>query len=262
MEESREAVAVLSRSENRAAVLRALASEPRDRRDLESEVGVPKSTLSRVLRELEERGWVERTDREYAATTAGSLLADRFRRLLETEQATRLLGDRLDLLPVEEMDLDVRRFHDAELVEPGGEFDPAAAFEYAVDAVAAADRQHVAVQLVPKTVVRTLYGMVGSEDSPTLRVTVGGRYFDQLDDPEITEMWATIARHGDIRRYDGAIPYNIEVLDGTVHVWLCDDGGQLHGILRSENPAVRTWAESKVDSYREDARPLSPETVA
>ena len=49
MEQPLGAVAYPARSENRTAILRALDEERRDRRDLERELDVSRSTLSRVL---------------------------------------------------------------------------------------------------------------------------------------------------------------------------------------------------------------------
>lgn len=68
---------------------------------------------------------------------------------------------------------------------------------------------------------------------------IGSRYFDQSEDPWVVVVGERISRPDDVRLYDGEIPYDVEVLDEIVHVWLCEDGGQLRGILRSENPVVR-----------------------
>lgn len=46
------AVAFLARSEHRVTILRALASEPRDRRGLESETGASRSTLSDAAQDV------------------------------------------------------------------------------------------------------------------------------------------------------------------------------------------------------------------
>jgi hypothetical protein len=83
--------------------------------------------------------------------------------LLETVEALRTLGEGIAHLPVETMDLDVRHFHDADLVTPM-EFDPTAAFEYGIDRLRTSETLRSVGQIVPA--VRTQHPRAGARRRP------------------------------------------------------------------------------------------------
>lgn len=248
-------VAYLSRSANRVAILRAVDAEPYDRRDLEAEVGVSRSTLSRVLRELEaERGWIQRTTDGYTTTTAGSLVVAQFVPLLETIDALHTLGDALAYLPVDTMSLPVRQFHDATLITPA-EFDPTAPFEYGIDELRASETLLSVGRTVPRPYVRAIDEALPNDLS--VELVVGGPYLDTVAESELAALWNDIVAETVVYRYDGYVPYNLLVLDDVVHIWLCSDQGERAGLLETANPAVREWAIDTVEEYRREAKPLA-----
>ena len=68
-------VAYLSRSANRVEILQTLTRGSHTRRDLTELTGASRTTLDRIVNELEERGWARRTDDgDYTATPAGDHL--------------------------------------------------------------------------------------------------------------------------------------------------------------------------------------------
>lgn len=254
-------IAYLVRSENRVAILRALDERPHDRRELEVETGVSRSTLSRALRELEEeRDWIRSDGDTYETTTAGSLLADQLAPLVETCEALRTLGEGLDYLPVEEMDLHVRHFHDAELLTPT-EWDPTAAFEYGVDRLRESGSLRSVGRTVPPPYVRALHEEVlaGELDA---EIALDSEYLDVVAESELGGLWSDIAARADIRRYEPHTPYRLLVLDEVVHLWLCSDEGDQAGLLESANPRVREWARATVDRHLAAADPLTRESRA
>lgn len=262
MGEPLDAVAYLARSENRVAILRAVDEGPLDRRDLERAVGVSRSTLSRVLRELEEeRGWIRRTDEGgFRSTRAGSLVLDRFVPLLETVGGLQTLGEGMAHLPVEAMDVDVRHFHDAELVEPT-ELDPTAAFEYGVGRMRASDTIRSVSRTVPPPYVRALHEEV-TEGGSTAEIVLDPEYLDAVRDTELAALWHEVARTEDIRTADERLPFRMLVFEDVVHHWLCSDDGDQVGLLESGNPTVREWAEGTVDRYLADGEPVDARLTA
>lgn len=254
------AVAFLARSEHRVAILRALATDSRDRRELEAATGASRSTLSRALADLEDRGWIDHESGTYRITTAGSLLVERFVPLLETVEAVETLGDGLALLPVEEMDLDVRHFHDATVHTPT-EWDPTAAFEYGVEKMRDSDSLRSVGRTVPPPYVRALRAEVAAGDL-AVEVVLDGDYLDAMAGSELAGQWADIAAREDVLRADRYVPYRLLVLDDVVHMWLCSDEGDQVGLLESESPTVREWAETTVDAFVAAATPLEPDLLA
>ncbi len=56
--------------------------------------------------------------------------------------------------------------------------------------------------------------------------------------------------------YDGDIPYNVFVFEETVVL-----GKRRHPFVKSERETVQTWASEKIESYREGAERLHPDTL-
>lgn len=262
MDEPLEAVAFLARSENRVAVLRALDERARDRRELETATGASRSTLGRVLGELEDRRWIERDGRRYETTRAGELVFDRFVDLLETIGGICTLGDAIGYLPLDDMSLDVRHFADATVV-PATELRPTRPYDYAIDELRAADRFRCVARSVPPVYVRAIHEAITSGELDVTCV-LDREYLDSIRDDEVLTRWRDVAASGaTVARHEGTVPYVVIVLDRTVHLWLYEDAGGRHstvGLLESDDPAVLAWAEATVADYVEAARPL--ETTA
>ncbi len=247
-------IAFLARSETRVGVLRAIEERPRDRRDLATATDTPRSTLSRTLSELEERGWIERNGQLYELTTAGTLVNEQFVPLLDTVSVLQKLGDAIDLLPLDETDLTVQHLVDAQFVTPTG-LDPTAHFDYGIERLRKADHFRCVVRTAPPVYVEAIHEGVVSERL-TAECILDGTYFDDLqNESELKERWNEIATEsGTVRRSEENIPFVLLVLDDTVHLWLCDEGGESQGLLESENPDVLSWANTTVDRYLEQTR--------
>jgi predicted transcriptional regulator len=112
-----EAMAHLSRSENRMRILHALTQCPFKPRDLTDRTDIPRSTARRIVTELIERGWVERTlDGEYVATPLGDLMAAETERYIEAIGAIQSLDSAVSWLPEEELTVDLHHFGDARII--------------------------------------------------------------------------------------------------------------------------------------------------
>lgn len=256
---SLEDIAFLARSENRVAIFRALADRARTRRELETETGVSRSTLGRALGDLEERGWVERDGRTYEPTNAGVLVLERFVPLLETMGGFRTLGTALELLPVEDMSLDIRHFADARVVTPT-EVRPSAAMEYSIEKQRDADQLEAVARTVPPYPVAETHEMVTSGQLDATFV-LDRAYLESLSaDDKMRTQWSDMTTgSATVRCHEGPIPYVLLVFDETVHIWPCDDEGGTWGLLESENPAMLAWAQDTIDNYLTETQ--SPEIV-
>lgn len=253
-----EDIAFLARSESRVAVLQALRGQSLDRRAIETETGIPRSTLGRALGDLEEQGWVEQEDRTYRTTTAGNLVLDRFVPLLETMDGLRTLDDAIDLLPLDDMGVDVRQLRDATVVTPT-ELQPTEPYDYHMEVLRAVDRLSVVARTAPPPVVATVHDEITAGRLDATFV-LDESYLETLSaDDETRAKWEDIAgRTGSVLRHEGPIPYMLAVLDETVHLWPCDDGGDTWGLLEIENAALRRWAEDTISEFSEEARQTEP----
>lgn len=262
MDTALEDIAFLARSENRVAIFRALADRPRDRRELETETGVSRSTLGRALGDLEERGWIERDGRTYETTTAGELVLDRFVPLFETMAGLRTLGTAIELLPVEDISLDIRHLADAKVVT-ATEFQPTKPMDYSLDRQRDANQLCAVVRTIPPVALAATHEMVTSGQLDATFV-LDSAYVDTLSPAgELQAQWSDMATGpATIRCHEGPIPYVLLAIDETVHLWPCDDEGDTWGLLESENDSVLAWAEGTIADYLDEAQSLETELSA
>lgn len=249
-------IAFLARSETRVNVMRAIDDRARDRQDLATATDTPRSTLSRTLSELEERGWIERDGRLYALTTAGVLVIEQFVPLLDTVNILQTLGEAVDLLPLDETDLTVQHLADAQFVTPT-ELNPTAHFDYGIERLGKADRFRCVARTAPPVYVEAIHEGVVTGRLTTESI-LDGMYLDDLrDEPDLKERWNEIAMESEtVRRSEEPIPFVLLVLDDTVHLWLCDEKGGSQGLVESNNPDVLSWANTTVDRYLERSQPI------
>jgi len=247
-------IAFLARSETRVGILRAIDERPRDRRDLAAATDTPRSTLSRTLSELEDRGWIERNGQLYELTTAGTLVIKQFVALLDTVSILQKLDGVVDLLPLDETDLTVQHLEDAQFVTPTG-LNPTAPFDYGIERLRKADLFRCVARTAPPRYVEAIHEGVVSERL-TAECVLDGTYLDDLQyERDLKKRWNEIAiESGNVRRSEEPIPFVLLVLDDTVHLWLCDERGESQGLVESENPAVLSWANTTVDRHLEQTQ--------
>ena len=250
--EALEDVAYLSRSPYRAVILDTLSRGPRTRRDLAEDVEASRTTLDRIVNELEDRGWVERTtDGDYVATAAGRHLVREFRPCVEAVEAVRRLGPAIDWLPVEELGIGLRHFRDATVWRPEGD-DPVETLDFMNELVREAAEFQVLTHLKPPaSLLRTIH-----EEVTSGRLTLRG-VGPGTQGAEREALWqGIVAAGGEVYRYDGAIPCNVWVIDEVVLIKQSGPGAidEAYGVpIVSENDAVRAWAEDLIEEHIAEA---------
>lgn len=259
-----EDVAYLSRSENRVAILDALARRPYPRRELGEETGVSRTTLDRIVNELESRGWAERTaDGEYVATTTGRHLVAELRPFLDAVEAVRRLGDALAWLP-ENLDIGLQHFSDATVRRPEGE-DPMETIDYFVELASQASEITVLTHLSPPVPLSRVIRdrIVAGELRGTFIIT--GGCIDLLrEHADRRRRWQEVLdAGGDIYRYEDHVPCNLYRFDGTVLIKKSapEPFQDAYGIpIQTENPTVRVWAEDLLADHRNAATRVERES--
>lgn len=82
----------LTRSDNRVIVLAALTTGASfTRSELQSETGIPRSTVSRILGEFRDRGLVSRVGHRYEVTPFGGFLAERLHSVFDSIESMQRL---------------------------------------------------------------------------------------------------------------------------------------------------------------------------
>ena len=219
-------ISFLARSASRVRVLETLAEGPYDRAELQAATGIPRPTVGRIVIEFEARGWVTHDGRHYRTSPLGSFLVTEFRSLVEGATTMQKLRGVIEWLPTDEFDFSLERFADADITlsKPS---DTTAPVGRAAELVEEGDEVSILA-----------FGSAPSVIEAAWRTTVHGNQSfeivfaaDTMDilvsDPDIGTWLGelTACERGSILRYDGVVPYNLAVIDGTANFALVDEHG-------------------------------------
>lgn len=258
-----EDVAYLSRSANRLRILEALTGGPDTRRELAESTGSSRATLDRIVNELEERGWAERTtEGDYVATATGDRLMAQVRPFLESVQALARLDDAVTWLP-DDLSIGLHHFRDAAVRRPEGD-DPIETVDYFVELARGADEIRVLTHLAaPMPLAQAMRDGLAAGELTATYVLTGGLVDYLRDSREHRTIWQDLLGAGaSLHRYEDHIPCNLYVFGETVLVKKSRPGPihDSYGVpIVSENEAVRSWATDLVEQYRADATRVSVE---
>lgn len=258
-----EDIAYLSRSGNRVAVLELLTMGPHTPREIREVVDASRSTIRRILAELVERGWAERSaDGDIVATEMGEHVVNAFTPLIGSMRAIRDLDDAVDWLPADELSIDLHYFSDA-TVRRGERNSPSAEASYLHnrlrDASSLVNLTSVGPPLSMMETARD--GVVSGRMTATTVLTE--RAFEYVkSQPEQIPLWHDyIAAGASVYCYEGEIPCHLFIVDETVLL-----GNNQPEVVRpcefieTDEKVVRAWARDQIESYRTDADRISPET--
>lgn len=258
-EDAMEDVAYLSRSGSRIRILDALTTDPCTRGELTETTGIARTTVGRIINELEERGWARRTtDGEYETTPTGSYIFSEFTPFVESVRAIRNLGDLTAWLPTDEVPIDLRHFTDATVRRP----DPADPMSTISDFNARLDGVSEFQCLVgiapPVPFERAMVDGVENRGLDTKHVITDEELNYLLEHPDRLTRWRAYLRAGaNVYRYDGQIPCNLFVFDDTLIISNSkSDVGETHVGIESENREILSWAREVIDGYCRDAEAL------
>lgn len=255
-------LAFLTRSENRATVLMALAAEPATRRTLQAETGIPRATLSRILADFGERDLATRDGHEFAATALGRHLATELRSLLDAVAAGQEMQALAPWLPLSDLDLDLGDFGDAQVTLPTA-VDPTAPVRRTADVLDESRRIRGLCNNVVPEILRVLRRAI-LEDGLVADVTVTAAAFDAVSrDPDLRGLVGDLLDVGrlDLRIHDGPIPLLAIEADGTVLLEVADDRGTIRGLIETDRDAVITWFDAAFEAYGRGAQPGTRERL-
>lgn len=242
-----EDIEFIARSPHRIEVLGALAEAPRTRHELRERAEVSRVTISRLLDDLDERGWVVHDNGQYEATARGRVVAREFARL----RANLTVGDRLEealeWLPVEEFDFDLARLHDADVLPASSWENQTGAIRHAAECVH--DANHIRGTAIgfSHEVVDAIHELV-VEDEGTFQAVIDRAAFRMIQNDEgLRRRFTDILRseNGTLHRYTGPDPLHmVMTFDDLVVICGHVDDGPPPGTLETAATEVHAWAES------------------
>ncbi|WP_276275266.1 winged helix-turn-helix domain-containing protein [Haladaptatus sp. QDMS2] len=252
-------VEFLASSENRVTVLEALTVEPYTRGELHDLTGVSQPTLGRILEDFEDRRWIKKRERRYHLTRLGSLLADEFGVLLDTVETIQMLAELETILPLDEMDFDVRMFGDARITAP----QPPDIFAHArraeTLAMEASHARSLTANFYPDLLPKTHELVI--EGGQTQEAIVSAAAFDAIiSQPGAAEIARELLESGKmtIYRYDGEVPIGFALFDEIAVIFPYDEQMREYALIETENETIRSWVEAQMDGYQEQATLITP----
>lgn len=258
-------VAFLARSPTRLRVLEAVRESPRTRQELADLTDASRATTSRVRAELEDRGWIERTNPRYGATRRGARIAESFGRFLSNAAAAETLGDALGWLPTESFGFDLSRLGDAEVLAA----DYWEAPTRSIDRVAELARSADTVRLVGPGAAREVAASVRTltvERDGTFEGVVEARAVEAIRGDEVLrEHFRAILSSGRATvasRPESSHRVVVAVVDDTVLLCGSEDRDAAHDVVETDDERVRQWAETYVETAKAEAEPLDAAAFA
>lgn len=258
-----EDIAFLARSAYRVRVLEALSSRPYDRRGLQEATDVPRVTLGRALDALQARGWIVQRGKEYAVSPLGELVVEAFEPLVTNVRTVWKLRPVVEWLPTDEMDFHLSRLSDATITVPNRS-NPLLPVQRGVERLQLADEVRLLSSVVvPEALEADLRATVHGSQRFEAVLTAG--VVDVMrNDPEMAGQFGELltSDRADIYRFDGDVPCAVAVMDDIVGLGLEDDQGLPRALIETDDPSVRSWADSTISAYKRRSEPIDVDAFA
>lgn len=249
-------VLFLARAESRVRIMEYLAeSEPATQRELRTHLDVARTTVSRSLQSLVEKGWVVRDTGSFRLTRTGGVLANEFLTMLDTIQTVEDLADFLQWVPA---DVEIPDFHDVADLEVTNlsEADPYAPARKQTEILYTAERLRILLPATDLDSTKTITEQV-TERGLEVETVVSPGVESKFESPEFapllrtklqTERSTLFVARDDLPFYLGLAD------DGRVQIGVADEEGLPRALLETTDERVGEWAESVYHDYREQAR--------
>lgn len=249
-------VRFVSQSPVRVRFMLALTEDgPMNRCDLRASVDASRTTVSRNLEALVERGWVEEVNGEYRTTPGGELLTSALERLLSTAETVDRLEPFFRWFPVDDFEVEWRWFADAD-VYPATSSDPYAPIDRHAERLATVTRFR---GLLPQVGLRPMKAIGRDLSQFDHEIVVSPAVGETLrTERKYVEARATLSERGRIDFYvsDDPIPAYVGVFEGGVQVGVSDDDGVPRAMVETDDERVVRWANETYEAYRAGAEPL------
>ncbi|QAU13584.1 ArsR family transcriptional regulator [Halorubrum sp. BOL3-1] len=255
-DESIGVIAFLTRSPVRVRVLHALhRNGPVEKRELRDLVDGVRTTVTRNLTALEDRGWIEDTPEGYEITGCGRMIVEELVALTESASLAVDLRPALRWLNVERLDLDLRHFERANITAAAST-NPYAPIEEQVALVRRATAVRAALPTVNRQILEASRRTARS-DGGDVTLVVEAEAITELRG-RYPELFADVCRECAVLEYEGTLPYYLGVDgDDGVQLGTTDDDNLIRVLLRFEpDDGVRSWATDRFERFERDAHPV------
>ncbi len=261
MESALEEIEFLALSSNRVEVLRLLSQRPHTRSELADETGASQATLGRILTDFADRSWILREGSQYTASPTGKLVAAGFTDLLEIIETESRLRDLVAYLPTEELEFDLRRLADATITTPS-RTRPNAPLKRLLELLEGASTVRTVSHAFNEQTLTVVDAQTSAGEQSFFGVFSRAAIDDLAEEAELRRhLKRVVASEGATVGVVEEVPLAVMTVDDIVYLLLRDDQGILRASIDTDDPAVRSWAEETIDTYRDHAEELTVEDV-
>lgn len=254
-----ETIEYLARSDHRVEVLNAIQSEPRTRDEIRALTDASRVTAGRIIADLEERGWIDRTGTAYEATMTGRYVATEFTRLMANLEAYADLPPVVSWLPDGQPTFDLCLLEDA-TVTTADEGDLIAPIRRALALIDRADRLVAVANGASSEFVEAMRDAVESGQTHTLLGPPEMVEAIRSDPDQRADMRAILeSGRGTLLQYedDSELPV-MQIGDDSVA--LCS--GDHRAMVETDDETIYEWATGYFDSLRRHATPVPVDRFA
>jgi len=249
----------LLRSGNRTELVLALAeSHPLDRYDLERQLDASRRTVTRALDALSERGYVQETAEGYSLTAFGASVVEAYRDCHQQVERAAAYRPFLEHVDAQVLDIDPDLLEGAELTV-ASEASPFVVLTRTLELRAEANCIREAAPGIEKRSVEQLADRLRDGEDLDIEVVLPP---EAVETAGATDAFAAdhgVARDADaVDFYVAPEPFSVfvGVMDDTA-VLAAGEGGEPLAMVESDRPALRKWAQARLDEFRNAATPLS-----
>ena len=251
----REQILFLARAESRIRILEGLSeTESATQSELRTRINASRTTVSRALKSLTEKGWVEKFDGSYRLTRIGQRIAVEFGRMFDEIEKVDELAEFLRLFPTDIESPDFVNASDLE-VTYSTESEPYAPARRQTQILSTAERLRMllpAIDLESTEVIAEQVTERGLEAetvvSPGVESTMESEEFAPVMKEKIRTGRSPVFVSQD------SVPFYLGLTDdGRVQVGLADDDGLPRALLETTDESVREWAEGMYQEFRTQA---------
>lgn len=250
-----ETIEFLSGSIHRYHVLKALRDRPMEIRDLKDELNVPRTTIQRNVKELEEKEWVRRGDSGYKTTLVGRLILDKFADAVDSVRQVQSVAPfftwsgELPGLTAETLEGAV-----VTTPEPHRPHNPLNAI---IESLQDANRVRAFLPTLSALFLTQYFN--STEAAETVVELILSKdvteMMENLDTADDIPLWKK--NNVDCYVYDGNLPVGIFRFNGQLSLTAYDEEGRIRALLESESEPAIDWAENLYDQYRSMAEGFS-----
>jgi predicted transcriptional regulator len=248
-------IAFLTRSPVRVRVLHALRRRgPVDKRELRGLVDGVRTTVTRNLNALVERGWIEDGPEGYAITDCGRMIVDDLIALTESASLAVELRPALRWLDIERLGLDLRHFERADITTADST-NPYAPVEEQVALLRRATTVRTALPTVNRQILEACR-RTARADGGDVEIVLGAAAVDRLRSTDrYAELFADVCRYCTVWEYEGTLPYYVGDAGDAVQLGTTDGDNLIRVLLRFDvDDDVRAWADDRFERFEQRAQ--------